>query len=97
VDLNAYFHDEGIGIFAKVEVTTLTEKDQAYVRDFFPPAQSVIVFGREVPASAYHSTPREQTEVMLGIAEALNNTAIHLAELLRSDGIPAEHIPHFPQ
>ncbi|MDO9539597.1 MAG: 4Fe-4S binding protein [Methanocalculus sp.] len=93
MDLNAYFHDEGIEIFAEVEVPTLTEKDQAYVRDFFPPAQSVIVFGREVPASAYHSTPREQTEVMLGIAETLNDTAIRLAELLRSDGIPAEHIP----
>lgn len=93
MDLNAYFCEEGIETFAEVGLRNLTEKDQAYVRDFFPQAQSVIIFGKAVPAGAYYATPREQTNVMLGIAEALNDVAIRLAGLLRSNEIPAEHVP----
>jgi epoxyqueuosine reductase len=58
-----------------------------------PSAQSVIVFGREVPFQAYRATPREKTRVMLGIAGDLDNSAKRLARLLNTDGIPALPVP----
>jgi epoxyqueuosine reductase QueG len=53
----------------------------------------VIVFGKEVPVPVYKMLPKEKTREMLRIAEALDNTAIHLAGRLEAEQIPALPVP----
>ncbi|MBR1369921.1 hypothetical protein RJ53_10710 [Methanocalculus chunghsingensis] len=93
MDLHAFFKQAGVEEFTEVSLTDLMADDQTYVREFFPSASSAIIFGRPVPPGAYQLSPADQTREMLAIAEYLNDVAIRLAELLRADGIPAEHIP----
>lgn len=93
MDLHAFFRGEGIECYGEAALPALSDRDREYVREFFPPGESVIVFGKEVPAEAYSLSPREQTDIMLGIAEGLNDAAIRLESLLDGEGIPARHIP----
>ncbi|MCQ1539403.1 hypothetical protein FTO68_10475 [Methanocalculus taiwanensis] len=93
MDLHAFFRDETIETYGEAALPSLSERDRGYVQEFFSPGESVIVLGKAVPKEAYSLSPREQTEIMLGIAEALNDTAIRLESQLTSEGIPARHIP----
>ena len=60
---------------------------------FFPPARSVIIFGREVPVPVYRMQPGEKTREMLRIAEGLDDAAVRLAGLLHPEQIPARSVP----
>jgi epoxyqueuosine reductase len=93
VDLEAFFRVEGIDVFAGVGILDLPEQDRESVLQWFPAAQSVIVFGREVPVRVYLLPPREKTREMLRIAEGLDTSAVRLADLLNSEHIPALSVP----
>lgn len=93
MDLHAFFRDETIETYGEASLTTLSERDRGYVQEFFPPGESVIVFGEAVPVDTYSLNTHEQTEIMLGIAEKLNETAKRLEHLLEAEGIPARHVP----
>ena len=60
---------------------------------FFPAAQSVIVFGKEVPVPVYLMPKKEKTKGMLQVAEVLDNTAVRLAALLEKEQVPAKPVP----
>ncbi|HIJ05800.1 MAG: hypothetical protein XE11_0059 [Methanomicrobiales archaeon 53_19] len=53
----------------------------------------MLVSGEAVPVEAYSLNAREQTDILLGIAERLNETAIRLEGLLEAEGIIARHVP----
>jgi epoxyqueuosine reductase QueG len=93
VDLGTFFQDEGIDVFAEVSIDDLTEADREAVVCFFPPARSVVIFGREVPVPVYRMQPGEKTRNMLRIAEELDKTAVRLAGLLHAEQIPARSVP----
>ena len=79
MDLTTFFRDQGIDVFSEVCLDNLSDEDRSSVVQFFPAAQSVIVFGKEVPVPVYRMPPKEKTKGMLRIAEALDKTAIQLA------------------
>ncbi len=91
MDLETFFGDEGIDVFSWVGIEDLPDADRASVLQFFPPARSVIVFGKEVPVPVYRMPQKEKTREMLRIAESLDNAAVRLAGCL-----DAEHIPSLP-
>ncbi len=93
MDLHAFFRDESIEMYGEASLPALSERDRGYVKEFFPFGESVIVFGEAVPAEAYSLNARDQTKIMLGIAEGLNDAAIRLESMLDGEGIPARHIP----
>jgi epoxyqueuosine reductase QueG len=93
LDLATFFHEQGIDVFAEVSIDDLSEEDRASVMQFFPAALSVIVFGKDVPVSVYQMSPRQKTQEMLRIAEALDNTAISLAARLEAERVPAKPVP----
>jgi ferredoxin len=93
VDLPAFFKEEGIDVFSAVGTADLPEEDQVLVRDFFPGARSVIVFGKEVPVEVYRRPAKDKTGGMLMIAESLDRAARLLAERLNNEGIPAKAVP----
>ncbi len=93
LDLTLFFHEEHIDAFAIVSVDDLIEPDRADVLQFFSAAQSVIVFGKEVPAEAYLKPAKEKSREMIRIAEALDDSAIKLAKLLNDENIPTVPIP----
>jgi epoxyqueuosine reductase QueG len=53
----------------------------------------VIVFGKEVPVSVYRMQKKEKTRGMLQVAEAVDNTAIKLADILKKNQVPAKPVP----
>ncbi|KDE54725.1 4Fe-4S binding protein [Methanoculleus sp. MH98A] len=93
MDLATFFGDEGIDVFSWVGIEDIPDADRASVLEFFPAAQSVIVFGREVPIPVYRMPQREKTREMLRIAESLENTAVRLAGRLDAEQIPARPVP----
>jgi epoxyqueuosine reductase len=93
LDLKVFFQEQGINVFSEVSLDTLSDEDRSSVVQFFPAAQSVIVFGKEVPVRVYRMPPREKTKGMLRIAEALDNTAVRLAALLEEEQVPALPVP----
>jgi epoxyqueuosine reductase QueG len=93
VDLGTFFLDEGIDVWSEVGIDVLSEADREAVVRFFPPARSVVIFGREVPVPVYRMQPGEKTREMLRIAEELDKTAVRLAGLLHSEQIPARSVP----
>ena len=93
MDLTTFFQEQGIDVFSEVSTDTLSDKDRSSVAQFFPGARFVIVFGKEVPVPVYLMTPKEKTREMLRIAEALNETAAHLAALLEAEHITAMPVP----
>jgi epoxyqueuosine reductase QueG len=93
LDLTLFFKEQGIDVFAEVSLDNLSEEDKASVVQFFPKAQSVIVFGKEVPVSVYRMQKKEKTRGMLEVAEALDNTAKKLAALLEKNQVPAKPVP----
>ena len=93
MDLTLFFKEQGIDVFAEVSLDNLSEEDKASVVQFFPKAQSVIVFGKEVPVSVYRMQKKEKTRGMLEVAEALDNTAKKLAALLEKNQVPAKPVP----
>jgi epoxyqueuosine reductase QueG len=93
LDLTAFFRQEGVDVFAEVGTDTLSDDDRSSVNLFFPSAESVFVFGKEVPVAVYHLSPKEKTRMMLRIAEALDTTAVRLAGLLESEQVPARPVP----
>jgi epoxyqueuosine reductase len=93
LDLTDFFKEQGIDVFAEISLDDLSDEDRSAVMQFFPPAQSVIVFGREVPVPVYREPPKEKTRGMLRIAEALDATAVKLASNLKSEGVPAMAVP----
>ncbi len=97
MDLHAFFRDEGIEIYGEAALPALSERDREYVLEFFPPGESVIVFGEAVPVDTHSLSARKKTDIMLGIAERLYETAIRLEGLLESEGIPAQHVPLYLQ
>ena len=66
------------------------------VVQFFPAAQSVIVFGKEVPVLVYRMPQKEKTRGMLRIAEALDNTAVRLAGRLEAEAGPGQACSALP-
>ncbi|WFN33859.1 hypothetical protein L1S32_08385 [Methanogenium sp. S4BF] len=92
-DIDAFFHREGIEVFAEVALADIPAPDRDYIREFFPGAGSVIVFAQEIPAPVYRMPPKEKTREMLKIAEALDRTAVSLSRLLTEAGIPAKPVP----
>jgi len=93
LDLTVFFQEQGIDVFSEVSLDTLSDEDTSSVVQFFPAAQSVIVFGKEVPVPVYRMPPKEKTREMLRIAEALDNTAVRLAGLLEAEQVPALPVP----
>jgi epoxyqueuosine reductase QueG len=93
LDLTTFFRDQGIDVFSEVCLDNLSDEDRSSVVQFFPAAQSVIVFGKEVPVPVYRMSPKEKTRGMLRIAEALDNTAVHLASRLNGEHVPALPVP----
>ena len=88
-----FFQEQGIDVFSEVSLDNLSDEDRSSVVQFFPAAQSVIVFGKEVPVPVYRMPPKEKTRGMLRIAEALDNTAVRLAALLEEEQVPALPVP----
>jgi len=93
LDLTSFFKEQGIDVFSEVSLDDLLPEDRTSVVQFFPAAQSVIVFGKEVPVPVYRMPPKEKTREMLRIAEALDNTAVRLAGLLDAEQVPARPVP----
>ena len=93
LDLTLFFKEQGIDVFSEVSLNDLRDEDKSSVMQFFPAAQSVIVFGKEVPVSVYRMPKKEKTRGMLEVAEALDNTAVRLAALLEKDQVPAKPVP----
>jgi epoxyqueuosine reductase len=93
VDLPTFFKEEGIDVFSAVGIEKLPDEDRDLVRDFFPEAGSVIVFGKEVPVGVYRSSAKDKTRGMLVIAEALDQAAKLLSERLNDADIPAKPVP----
>jgi len=93
LDLTLFFKEQGIDVFSEVSLDDLSDEDKASVVQFFPAAQSVIVFGKEVPVSVYRMPKKEKTRGMLQVAETLDNTAVRLAALLVKEQVPAKPVP----
>jgi epoxyqueuosine reductase QueG len=93
LDLKVFFKEQGIDVFSEVSLDNLSDEDRSSVVQFFPAAQSVIVFGKEVPVPVYRMLPKEKTRGMLRIAEALDNTAVRLAGLLEAEEVTAKPVP----
>ncbi|MBP1929461.1 epoxyqueuosine reductase QueG [Methanolinea mesophila] len=93
MDLPEFFEERGIDVFSAVGAEDLPVEDQNLVKNFFPGARSVIVFGKEVPVDVYRRTAKEKTRGMLAIAESLDATAKLLAERLNEENIPAKAVP----
>jgi epoxyqueuosine reductase QueG len=93
VTLITFFHKEEIDAFAVVGIDDLPEPDRDDVRQFFPGARSVIVFGKEVPAEVYRLPAPEKTPGMLRIAEHIDATAARLTDRLDKEIIPAKPVP----
>ena len=93
MNLALFFKEQGIDVFSEVSLDDLSYEDKASVAQFFPAAQSVIVFGKEVPVLVYQMTKKEKTRGMLKVAETLDNTAIKLAALLEKNQVPAKPVP----
>jgi len=93
LDLTLFFQEQGIDVFSEVSLDNLSDEDRSSVVHFFPAAQSVIVFGKEVPVPVYRMPPVEKTRGMLRIAEALDNTAVRLAARLEAEQVPAQPVP----
>ena len=88
-----FFKEQGIDVFSEVSLDNLSDEDRSSVVQFFPAAQSVIVFGKEVPVPVYRMPQKEKTRGMLRIAEALDNTAVRLAGLLEAEEVTAKPVP----
>ena len=88
-----FFKEQGIDVFSEVSVDNLSDEDRFSVVQFFPAAQSVIVFGKAVPVPVYRMPPKEKTRGMLLIAEALDNTAVRLAGRLEEEEVTAKPVP----
>ena len=93
MDLTLFFQEQGIDVFSEVSIDDLSQEDKASVVQFFPAAQSVIVFGKEVPASVYRMPKKEKTNGMLQVAETLDNAAKRLAAILEKEQVPAKPVP----
>jgi epoxyqueuosine reductase QueG len=93
VNLQTFFEEEKIDIFAVAGIEDLPEPDQADVREFLPGARSVIVFGKEVPAPVYRMAAKEKTREMLRIAESLDESARKLAGQMNGEHIAARPVP----
>lgn len=93
MDLPSFFQGQGVDVFSEVSVDALSDKDQSFIREFFPRARFVIVFGREVPVPVYRMPAREKTREMVRIAESLDTTAARLAACLETEAIPARPVP----
>jgi epoxyqueuosine reductase len=93
LDLKTFFQEAGIDVFTVVGVEDLPDADRADIVQFFPPARSVIVFGKEVPVPVYRMPSKEKTRGMLRIAEWLDDSAVRLARLLISENVPAVSVP----
>jgi epoxyqueuosine reductase QueG len=93
LDLKLFFKEQGIDVFAEVNVDDLSYEDKASAVQFFPAAKSVIVFGKEVPVSVYLMPKKEKTHGMLHVAETLDNTAIRLAALIEKEQVPTKPVP----
>ena len=93
MDLKVFFNEQGIDVFSEVSLDNLSDEDRSSVVQFFPAAQSVIVFGKEVPVPVYRMPAKEKTRGMLRIAEALDNTAVRLAGRLDAEKVTAKPVP----
>jgi epoxyqueuosine reductase len=93
LNLSRFFNEQGIDVFSEVSLDDLSKEDKASVLQFFPAAQSVIVFGKEVPVSVYRMPKKEKTRGMLEVAETLDSTAIKLAAILEKNQVPAKPVP----
>jgi epoxyqueuosine reductase len=93
LNLTLFFKEQGIDVFSEVSLDDLSDEDKFSVVQFFPAAQSVIVFGKEVPVSVYRLPKKEKTRGMLEVAETLDSTAIKLAALLEKNQVPAKPVP----
>jgi epoxyqueuosine reductase QueG len=93
LDLTLFFQEQGIDLFSEVSIDDLSHEDKTSVVQFFPAAQSVIVFGKEVPASVYRMPKKEKTNGMLQVAETLDNAAKRLAAILEKEQVPAKPVP----
>ncbi len=93
MDINEFFSREQVDVYTETDLVSLPLSEQVYVRRMLPSARSVVVFGREVPVSAYRAAPKEKTVIMLNIAESLDNTAVKLAGMFNDEGIPAIPVP----
>ena len=93
MDLKLFFQEQGIDVFSEVSIDNLSDEDRSSVVQFFPAAQSVIVFGKEVPVPVYRMPPNEKTRGMLRVAEALDNTAVGLAGRLEVEQVPDLPVP----
>jgi ferredoxin len=93
VDLTQFFREEEIDVFSVVGTEDLPDEDRESIKDFFPEARSVIVFGKEVPVEVYRMAARDKTRGMLRIAESLDKSAKLLAERLNGENISARPVP----
>jgi len=93
LDLTVFFKEQGIDVFSEVSLDNLSDEDRSSVKQFFPAALSVIVFGKEVPVMVYRMTHKQKTKGMLQIAEALDTTAVRLAARFKEEQVSAMPVP----
>jgi len=93
LDLTTFFQEQGVDVFSEVSLDALSDQDRASVVHFFPAAQSVIVFGKEVPVPVFLMPPKEKTREMVRIAESLDATAVRLTGLLEAEQVLARPVP----
>jgi len=62
LDLTVFFKEQGIDVFSEVSLDNLSDEDKSSVKQFFPAALSVIVFGKEVPVTVYRMPHKQKTK-----------------------------------
>ncbi|OPY38379.1 MAG: Epoxyqueuosine reductase [Methanoregula sp. PtaU1.Bin051] len=95
MDLEKFFRDEGIDVYAAVRTADLPEADRADALQLVPDAFAIIVFGKEIPAEIYTLPQKERTRHMIRIAESLDRTARTLANCLNAENFRSEPVPLF--
>ena len=60
MDLKSFFQEQQIDVFSEVSLNNLSDEDRSSTVQFFPAAQSVIVFGKEIPVPVYRMPPKEK-------------------------------------
>ena len=93
VDLEQFFREHGIDVFSEVGLDALSIDDQSSIREFFPDALSVIVFGKEVPMDVYLMPAGEKTRGMFQITESVEQAALNLTRLFFAEQSAARPVP----
>jgi epoxyqueuosine reductase QueG len=93
LDTHTFLKQEGIDVSAAMRLAGLPDADRADAFRMVPSAQSVIVFGKEIPAPVYQLPSREKTREMFKAAGVLDRAANLLARRLVAEGFLSAAVP----